>query len=60
VNFAFTEEQEELRAFARSFLADYSSSEQVRQAMQSELGYDAAVCPRRTAVSASARSSSWH
>jgi alkylation response protein AidB-like acyl-CoA dehydrogenase len=40
VNFAFTEEQEELRSTARAFLADHSASEQVRRAMESELGYD--------------------
>ncbi|MGH0030309.1 MAG: acyl-CoA dehydrogenase family protein [Myxococcota bacterium] len=39
MNFAFTEEQEELRAAARVFLADQSSSEQVRQAMDSEQGW---------------------
>jgi alkylation response protein AidB-like acyl-CoA dehydrogenase len=46
VNFAFTEEQEELRAFAHSFLAEHSSSEQVRRAMTSERGYDAEVWKR--------------
>ncbi len=39
MHFAFTEEQEELRATARAFLAERSSSEQVRRAMQSELGF---------------------
>ena len=39
MDFAFNEEQEELRSIARSFLADHSGSEQVRQAMESELGY---------------------
>ena len=43
MDFAFTEEQEELRASARDFLAAHSSSEQVRTAMQSELGYDPQV-----------------
>jgi alkylation response protein AidB-like acyl-CoA dehydrogenase len=43
MDFAFTEEQEELRATAREFLAAHSSSEQVRTAMQSELGYDPQV-----------------
>lgn len=38
---AFTAEQEELRRAARSFLADHSSSERVRAAMTSELGWDA-------------------
>ena len=46
MNFAFNEEQEELRAMARAFLADHSSSEQVRAAMQSDLGYDAEVWKR--------------
>lgn len=46
MNFAFDEEQEALRAMARAFLADHSSSEQVRAAMQSELGYDAEVWKR--------------
>jgi alkylation response protein AidB-like acyl-CoA dehydrogenase len=40
MHFAFTEEQEELRAQARAFLAEHSSSEQVRRAMASELGFD--------------------
>ncbi len=43
MDFAFTEEQEELRATARDFLVAHSSSEQVRTAMQSELGYDPQV-----------------
>jgi alkylation response protein AidB-like acyl-CoA dehydrogenase len=38
---AFTEEQEELRRAARGFLTDRSSSERVRAAMASELGWDA-------------------
>ena len=40
MDFAFTEEQEELRDTALVFLTDHSGSEQVREAMQSELGYD--------------------
>ncbi|MHC4933578.1 MAG: acyl-CoA dehydrogenase family protein, partial [Planctomycetota bacterium] len=40
MHFAFTEEQEELRSQARGFLGEFSSSEQVRKAMESELGYD--------------------
>ncbi|MFQ5417502.1 MAG: acyl-CoA dehydrogenase family protein [Myxococcota bacterium] len=40
MDFAFTDEQEELRSCARSFLAEHSSSEHVRRAMESELGYD--------------------
>jgi alkylation response protein AidB-like acyl-CoA dehydrogenase len=43
MDFAFDEEQEELRSMARSFLADHSGSEQVRTAMESELGYDPQV-----------------
>jgi alkylation response protein AidB-like acyl-CoA dehydrogenase len=39
MRFAFTEEQEALRDSARAFLAEHSSSEQVRRAMQSELGF---------------------
>ena len=46
MNFAFNEEQEELRAMARDFLADHSSSEQVRSAMASEQGYDTEVWKR--------------
>jgi alkylation response protein AidB-like acyl-CoA dehydrogenase len=40
VNFAFTDEQQELRAAARAFLAEASSSARVRAAMASEQGYD--------------------
>ena len=40
MNFAFTQEQEELRAAARAFLTDHSSSEHVRTAMASELGWE--------------------
>ncbi len=46
MDFAFNEEQEELRSMARAFLAEYSSSEQIRQAMESELGYDPEVWKR--------------
>ncbi len=46
MNFAFDEEQEALRAAARAFLADHSSPEQVRRAMESELGYDPEVWKR--------------
>jgi alkylation response protein AidB-like acyl-CoA dehydrogenase len=38
--FAFTEEQEELRSQAHGFLGEFSASEQVRKAMESEMGYD--------------------
>jgi alkylation response protein AidB-like acyl-CoA dehydrogenase len=46
MRFAFTEEQEALRAAARSFLTDHSSSAQVRAAMQTDTGYDPAVWRR--------------
>ncbi len=46
MNFAFNEQQEELRSMARSFLADHSSGEQVRKAMASELGYEPDVWKR--------------
>ncbi len=43
MNFAFSEEQDQLREFVRSFLADKSSEEAVREQMATEQGYDAAV-----------------
>ncbi len=43
MNFAFTEEQEQLREFVRSFMADKSSEEAVREQMETEAGYDQAV-----------------
>src|SRR4030095_10844508 len=46
MNFALTEKQRELRAAARSFLAEASSSERVRAAMASNLGYDPEVWKR--------------
>jgi alkylation response protein AidB-like acyl-CoA dehydrogenase len=46
MRFAFTEEQEELRATARAFLAERSSSERVRAASESECGYDAETWKR--------------
>jgi alkylation response protein AidB-like acyl-CoA dehydrogenase len=46
VNFAFTEEQEELRATARAFLAQHGKPEQVRAAMESEAGHDRALWKR--------------
>ena len=49
MNFALDAEQEQLRATARAFLAQCSSSPQVRAAMDSELGWDPAVW-RRIAV----------
>jgi alkylation response protein AidB-like acyl-CoA dehydrogenase len=46
VNFAFTEEQEELRATARAFLAQHGKPEHVRAAMESEAGHDRALWKR--------------
>jgi alkylation response protein AidB-like acyl-CoA dehydrogenase len=43
MNFAFTEEQQELRQAARAFLADHSSSDRIRHAMESERGFDPEV-----------------
>ncbi len=43
MNFAFTEEQDQLREFVRSFLEDKSSEEAVREQMETEAGYDQAV-----------------
>ncbi len=40
MDFTFTEEQEELRAMARAFLAENSGSEQIRKAMETELGFE--------------------
>ena len=41
MDFVFDEEQQELRATARAFLAENSGSAQIRNAMESELGFDA-------------------
>ena len=43
MNFAFTEEQEELRNTVRAFLENKSSEEAVREQMETEHGYDPAV-----------------
>ena len=43
MNFAFTEEQEQLRQFVRSFLEDKSSEAAVREQMDTDDGYDQAV-----------------
>ena len=43
MNFAFTEEQEELRKTVRAFLEAKSSEEAVREQMETEKGYDDAV-----------------
>jgi len=46
VNFAFNEEQLELREMARAFLTEHSGSEQVRAAMETAAGYDPKVWDR--------------
>jgi alkylation response protein AidB-like acyl-CoA dehydrogenase len=43
MNFAFTEEQDELRKTVRSFLETKSSEAAVREQMETEAGYDSAV-----------------
>ncbi len=43
MNFAFTEEQEQLRQFVRSFLEDKSSEAAVRELMATDKGYDDAT-----------------
>ncbi len=43
MNFAFTEEQEELRKTVRQFLEAKSAEEAVREQMETENGFDAAV-----------------
>ncbi len=43
MNFAFTEEQEQLRQFVRQFLEEKSSEAAVREQMDTDDGYDAAV-----------------
>jgi alkylation response protein AidB-like acyl-CoA dehydrogenase len=43
VNFAFSEEQEELRKAVRRFLEDKSPESEVRRLMETEAGYDVAV-----------------
>ncbi len=43
MNFAFTEEQEELRSTVRAFLEAKSSEEAVREQMETDNGFDAAV-----------------
>lgn len=46
MEFSFTEEQEMIRESADAFLADVSSSEAIRLAMSTELGYDQQVWQR--------------
>ncbi len=43
MNFAFTEEQEQLRQFVRSFLEEKSPESAVRDLMETDQGYDKAV-----------------
>ena len=43
MDFRFSEEQLELRSIAQSFLTEASGPEQIRAAMESDLGYDPAV-----------------
>ncbi len=43
MDFAFSDEQRELRSMARTFLEEHSGSDSVRHAMQSELGFDSQV-----------------
>ena len=43
MNFAFSEEQEQLREFVRSFLEDKSAEAAVREQMDTEQGFDEAV-----------------
>ncbi|HLH28070.1 MAG TPA: acyl-CoA dehydrogenase family protein, partial [Acidimicrobiales bacterium] len=43
MNFAFSEEQEELRRAVRRFLEDKSPMTEVRRLMETTEGYDAAV-----------------
>ena len=43
MNFAFTEEQEELRNIVRAFMEDKSPETAVRDLMETENGYDEAV-----------------
>ena len=43
MNFAFTEEQDELRKTVRAFLEAKSAEAAVREQMETEAGYDAAV-----------------
>ena len=43
MNFAFTEEQDQLREFVRQFMDSYSSEQTVRELMETDLGYDPAT-----------------
>ena len=43
MQFAFTDEQDQLRAFVRQFLEEKSPEDTVRELMETEAGYDPAV-----------------
>ncbi len=43
MQFAFTEEQDQLRSFVRQFLEEKSSEDTVRELMETDAGYDEAV-----------------
>ena len=43
MNFAFSDEQEQLREFVRSFLDEKSDEAAVREQMETENGFDAEV-----------------
>ena len=43
MDFAFTDEQNELRSMARAFLEENSGSDAIREAMESDLGFDPEV-----------------
>lgn len=46
MEFSFTEEQDMIRESAESFLSEISSSERIREAMNTELGYDLEIWQR--------------
>lgn len=46
MDFRFNEEQEELRSIAQAFLDEHAGSEQVRKAMETDTGFDAALWER--------------
>ncbi len=50
MNFAFSEEQDFLRETARRFLSDKAPSERVRELMDDEAGYDAALWAEMAAM----------
>ena len=58
MNFAFSEEQDELRRAVRRFLAEKSPETEVRRLMETTEGYDPAVWSRWPTSSGSSRSPS--